>query len=344
MGCFKLEAYRNREERSFRGVWKKSDQEKGVANYYPFGLRTSNSYSRENSVPNRYLYNGRELTTELGLEDYDYGARRYDPACGCWHSPDPHAENYLSTSPYVFALNNPVLLKDDNGKDIIITNLSTSQQKQLAQFAKTSEGRAFLSQFAVQGKEYNIGGEKFTFDVKQTSNHNIYYQTADLGAADGLTETYVYSPVKGKYVKTNEFSTKDAGYAAANKKGQFYNFAVFLDDNLSDERSLYTIGHESFVHADQNKKQLDQAFGDYKSGKLKQEAEASPIKGNTAENVLSSIIVSSAYGPDDHKFLVDGKVVKLENFVKELDKLFKTTKFSEQLKKDKKFHEDNPNR
>src|SRR5690606_6902583 len=46
--------------------------------YYPFGL-TFNSYQRENSTPNLYQYNGKELISELGLEDYDYGARRYDP-------------------------------------------------------------------------------------------------------------------------------------------------------------------------------------------------------------------------------------------------------------------------
>jgi hypothetical protein len=41
MGCFKLEAYRNREEHSFMGVWKKSDQEKEAANYYPYGYHAT---------------------------------------------------------------------------------------------------------------------------------------------------------------------------------------------------------------------------------------------------------------------------------------------------------------
>jgi len=39
--------------------------------YYPFGL-TFNSYSRENSVANKYLYNGKELQTDLGLNLEDY--------------------------------------------------------------------------------------------------------------------------------------------------------------------------------------------------------------------------------------------------------------------------------
>jgi len=33
-------------------------------------------------VPNKYLYNKKELISDLSLEVYDYGARQYDPAIG----------------------------------------------------------------------------------------------------------------------------------------------------------------------------------------------------------------------------------------------------------------------
>jgi hypothetical protein len=42
--------------------------------YYPFGL-TCNSYSRENSLPNKYQYNGKEKQDELNLGWLNYGAR-----------------------------------------------------------------------------------------------------------------------------------------------------------------------------------------------------------------------------------------------------------------------------
>ncbi len=316
-----------------------------TSDYYAFGGEY-NGYQRENNLKNDFKYNSRELQDELGLELYDYGARFFDP----WGRPgfisiDPHAENYYSTSPYVYALNNPVLLKDDNGKDIIITNLSESQQKQLAQFAGTKEGNAFLSQFAVQGKEYNIGGEKFTFKVKQSSNHDIYYRTSELGSGRGLTETWVYNPTKG-WVKAEDFSgdSNGARRMATNKAGQFYKFQVTIDDDLSADQALYTMGHESFVHVDQNKKELDQGVEDYKNGKDAEIAKSSPLKGTTPENVLSGVISAVAHGPTDHKLMVNGKVTKLENFVKELNSLFKTTKFSDELNKDKKILKANPDK
>ena len=41
-----------------------------------------------------------------------------DLAYGRWLQPDPHAENYYSTSPYAFSLNNPVRYIDPDGRDV----------------------------------------------------------------------------------------------------------------------------------------------------------------------------------------------------------------------------------
>ncbi|HNR75391.1 MAG TPA: RHS repeat-associated core domain-containing protein [Cyclobacteriaceae bacterium] len=71
--------------------------------YYPFGL-AFNSYSRENSTPNQYLYNGKELQDELGLNWEDYGARMYDIALGRWWVIDPKSDKYHQWNPYAYAL------------------------------------------------------------------------------------------------------------------------------------------------------------------------------------------------------------------------------------------------
>ena len=82
--------------------------------YYPFGL-TFNSYSRENTVPNMFQYNGMELQDELNLGWYDYLARQYDPAIGRFLSVDPMAEVARRWSPYVYGYDNPIRFTDPDG-------------------------------------------------------------------------------------------------------------------------------------------------------------------------------------------------------------------------------------
>ncbi len=103
--------------------------------YYPFGLKHGNynairkdvRYKEQaankkevkqvvpDAVKFKYLYNGKELQDELGLNVYDYGARVYDPAAPRFWQVDPLAEKYSFQSVYVYASNNPVLFIDNFG-------------------------------------------------------------------------------------------------------------------------------------------------------------------------------------------------------------------------------------
>jgi RHS repeat-associated protein len=94
--------------------------------YYPFGL-TFNSYSRENSKTNQYLYNGIERQDELEL-GWDLAQfRAYEPSLGRFLQIDPVIKEH--ESPYAWNTNNPLLYADPTGAD-------STQRAQLVAEAK----------------------------------------------------------------------------------------------------------------------------------------------------------------------------------------------------------------
>jgi RHS repeat-associated protein len=86
--------------------------------YDPWGLElTGIGYEYAGVKKNKYLYNGKELIEDNGLQYYDYGARMYDPGIGRWGVVDPMADHKLQfdKSPYAYGWNNPIKYIDPNG-------------------------------------------------------------------------------------------------------------------------------------------------------------------------------------------------------------------------------------
>jgi RHS repeat-associated protein len=83
--------------------------------YYPFGLQTANSWTRDGSS-NNFLANG---STEFNPTSsvYDLDFRNYDPVLGRLNQVDPMADKYSSLSVYHFAFNNPTGSTDPSGAD-----------------------------------------------------------------------------------------------------------------------------------------------------------------------------------------------------------------------------------
>jgi len=66
----------------------------------------------------RYTFSAKEKDIETG---YSYfGARYYTSDLSIWLSVDPMSDKYPNMTPYAYCANNPVILVDPNGMDIVI--------------------------------------------------------------------------------------------------------------------------------------------------------------------------------------------------------------------------------
>ena len=87
--------------------------------YDPWGLElTGIGFQYSGIKANKYLYNGKELIEDKGLQYYDYGARMYDPVLGRWSVVDPLGDHpkQLGMSLYSAFWNNPIRYNDPDGK------------------------------------------------------------------------------------------------------------------------------------------------------------------------------------------------------------------------------------
>jgi RHS repeat-associated protein len=78
-------------------------------------------------LENRYKFGGKEIqhgefSDGSGLEQYDFGAREYDPQIGRWGMLDKLSDKYFNLSPYSFVANKPTIAIDPDGKRIIFVN------------------------------------------------------------------------------------------------------------------------------------------------------------------------------------------------------------------------------
>lgn len=86
------------------------------SHFYPFGMAMKGEWGQTKVTPEQnYLYNGKELDTDFGLDWYHYGFRMYDPAIGRFTGVDPISDKFPALSTFNYASNNPISNIDLHG-------------------------------------------------------------------------------------------------------------------------------------------------------------------------------------------------------------------------------------
>ena len=159
--------------------------------YYPFGLQTSNSWTRDNTT-NNFLYDGgSEVNTTTGYYDLPY--RNYDPALGRFFQVDPLDYKNSDLTPYHYSMNNPITYIDPSGalEDYEGPEKSTSSNGEEEYNSSWTEDEA--------GGEGGGGGSEGNPASNSSSTIDVHW-SVDNG--DGTTTYGVTGPDGQGYVVT----------------------------------------------------------------------------------------------------------------------------------------------
>ncbi len=157
--------------------------------YYPLGGLLPTSTSSTGIQPLKYQ--GKEWAGAKGLNLYDFGARRYDPATGRWLSQDPLAEKYYGHSPYLFCVANPMRYVDPEGGSIYLLFYTVGNSRGDEMFKAAAETRKYDIEHS---QSFNEEQDKVLLTGIQ-----------DLSKINEIVETLINN-YSDQYGKTIEFS------------------------------------------------------------------------------------------------------------------------------------------
>ncbi len=157
-------------------------------NFYPFGLKmegfNSDITPNGNSLGQKWMFNSRELTESLELNNYEMDFRHYDAALGRFNSIDLFSELSYNFTPYRFGFNNPIVFNDPTG---LFENRRQARRyrKQMKKKYKKENKKFRGTLYKNEDGSWSVHGSD---GREYTKGPDSFFKRTDLNPNDGVVQ------------------------------------------------------------------------------------------------------------------------------------------------------------
>ncbi|MCK6611764.1 MAG: hypothetical protein L6Q78_12060 [Bacteroidia bacterium] len=208
-----------------------------ATDYSPFGAPLAGR--TWNGGEYRFGFNSMEKDNEINGTGnaYDFGARIYDSRLGRWLSVDPFDFKYPQLSTYLFCNNGPLIYRDIDGRDYIVTIDHKSKTIVISATYYYPEGDVESKAAAINGVQvFNSSNLNYTIQTDMgTENYKIMFDLNVVPSKDPIAEAE--KDVKGNSIIVDNEKVKD--YESVKKKNGELKDQEVVNGFTSNRKNIF---------------------------------------------------------------------------------------------------------